>query len=504
MATFIKVEQSGSELLRRNQEQAQAARLAKLEGDEQARTEKEAKRQRQAELQRQGLDASGNALGDSRRRQLFRRDEPAASLLPPTKLGHLWIWSKTEGDNQNLINTFASGTGSQALKKDKATNYPSGLTSQFDLVEARTEYQYGMTLNHHTTEFVDGYSIQGYESCYSTVQGIPITGTVPLFSSGFIEIPLHRIITKTFNANNSHLVLPAGGDVCIVVHRLKSHWSYWYRESVSKRSSFPETALRYTTPVLGEIDEFSAFIVSANNCRQVALPQKLVQVLSAIWPPYVTQTQSETYLPVTYSSYTIPASSGCEPYNSPVPFPSLRTHAELGYPPVDQSIGNDQWCPWSRPRYDIAYGASQQFNYPVRTAPSSPSYEPAKYEGLKASGAVTPSIFASLNQAAQFVNPSFIKEFPAGRRWIVEAGDFENGTQKYGYYSTPGDPDEVTGGAVVENNRLTFSLAEQLHPDFVAEPGYSVGKYTVWDWDDPNYCRSMCLALGFSIADLLP
>lgn len=82
MATFIKVEQDGSELLRRNQEQAQAARLAKLEGDEQARTEQEAKRQRQAELQQQGLDASGNALGDSRRRQSFRRDEPAASLLP--------------------------------------------------------------------------------------------------------------------------------------------------------------------------------------------------------------------------------------------------------------------------------------------------------------------------------------------------------------------------------------------------------------------------------------
>lgn len=81
MATFIKVEQDGSELLRRNQEQAQAARLAKLEGDEQARTEKEAKRQRQAELQRQGLDASGNSLGDSRRRQPFRRDEPAATLL---------------------------------------------------------------------------------------------------------------------------------------------------------------------------------------------------------------------------------------------------------------------------------------------------------------------------------------------------------------------------------------------------------------------------------------
>lgn len=502
MATFIKVTQEDSELLRRNTEQTQAARLGKLESDEQTRTEKEAKRQRQAELQRQGLDASGNALGDSRRRRVFRRDEPAASLLQRTRLGHLWIWSKTEGDNQNLINTFASGIGNQALKKNKATNYPSGLTSQFDLVEARTDYQYGMTLNHHTTEFVNGYSIQGHESCYGTVQNIPITGTIPLFSSGFTEVPLHRIITKTFNANNSHLVLPAGGDVCIVVHRLRSHWSYWYRESVYKQSFVPETALRYTTPVLSEIDEFSAFIVSANKCRQVALPQKLLQVLSAIWPPYMAQTESEPYVPVTYSSYTIQPSSGCPPLGSP--FRSLVAFAESGSPPVDQSIGNDQWCPWSRPRYDIAYESSRQFTYPVRTAPPSPSYAPAKYKGLKASGAVTPSIFASLNQAAQFVNPSFIKEFPAGRRWIVEAGDFVNGTQKYGYYSTPGDPDEFTGGAVVENNRLTFSLADQLHPDFVTEPGYSFGKYTVWDWDDPNYCRSMCFALGFTDTDLVP
>jgi hypothetical protein len=502
MATFIKVEQGGSELLRRNQEQAQAARLDKLEGDERARVEREARRIRRDALAQQGLDSNGNAIGDSRRRQVFRRDEPAASLLQRTKLGHLWIWSKTEGDNQNLINTFASGTGSQALKKDKATNYPSGLTSQFDLVEARTDYSYGMTLNHHTTQFVNGYSIQGYESCYGTVQGIPITGSVPLYSTGFIEIPLHKIITKTFNANNSHLVLPAGGDACIVIHRLKSHWSYWYRDSVSKQSSFPETALRYTTPVSSEIDEFSAFIVSANSCRQVALPQRLLQVLSVIWPPYVTETESREYLPTSYSSYTIQPSSGCPPFESP--FRSLIAYVELGYPPVDQSIGNDQWCPWSRPRYDIAYGTSQQFTYPVRRAPSSPSYEPAKYKGLKASGAVTPSIFASLNQAAQFVSPSFIKDFPAGRRWITEAGDFQNGTQQYGFYSMPGDPDEVAGGSVVPNSRLTFSLADQLHPDFVTDPGYSVGKYTIWDWDDPNYCRSMCLALGFNTADLQP
>lgn len=80
MSTFIKVTQEGSRLLQLNAQQTQAARLAKLEGDEQRRTERQAREARRAALLQQGLDASGNAFGDLRRRR-FRLDEPAATAI---------------------------------------------------------------------------------------------------------------------------------------------------------------------------------------------------------------------------------------------------------------------------------------------------------------------------------------------------------------------------------------------------------------------------------------
>lgn len=137
MATFIKLEQSGSELLRRNQEQAQAARLAKLESDEQARTEKEAKRQRQAELQRQGLDASGNALGDSRRRQSFRRDEPAASLPPYRVLLIDWNSITPSPSDPAAIVTDIAYQPSDYLEASDIQGTPAlGITSRPPLADA--------------------------------------------------------------------------------------------------------------------------------------------------------------------------------------------------------------------------------------------------------------------------------------------------------------------------------------------------------------------------------
>ena len=80
MSTFIKVTQEGSQLLQRNAQQTQAARLSKVEGDEQAKTRQQAQVARQQALLQQGLDASGDPFGDRNRRR-FRLDEPAATYV---------------------------------------------------------------------------------------------------------------------------------------------------------------------------------------------------------------------------------------------------------------------------------------------------------------------------------------------------------------------------------------------------------------------------------------
>lgn len=89
MSTFIKVEQGDSDLLRRNIEQTQANRLAKVERDEQARTGKQAQDERRQSLAQRGLDASGNAVAGNRRRWL-RKDEPGAFRAPSDGLIISW------------------------------------------------------------------------------------------------------------------------------------------------------------------------------------------------------------------------------------------------------------------------------------------------------------------------------------------------------------------------------------------------------------------------------
>ena len=89
MSTFIKVTQEGSQLLRRNTEQTQGRRLARLEADEQRRTEQQAREARQKALQPPGLAPSGDAFSDARRRR-FRPDEPAAARFGSRVLIVTW------------------------------------------------------------------------------------------------------------------------------------------------------------------------------------------------------------------------------------------------------------------------------------------------------------------------------------------------------------------------------------------------------------------------------
>ena len=74
MATFIRVSSAEAELLRRNRDQVQANRLQKVEADEQAATGQQL--QATADEQ-QTLEQPGG-----RRQSRFRRDQPAASLIP--------------------------------------------------------------------------------------------------------------------------------------------------------------------------------------------------------------------------------------------------------------------------------------------------------------------------------------------------------------------------------------------------------------------------------------
>lgn len=147
MATFIKVTQEGSELLRRNVEQTQANRLAKLEGDEQRKKEQQAREARQQALQQQGRNANGDVQGGGRRRGQFRRDEPAASFLPQTT-GISQVWFTSSGGSltsPSLWRVFC-GDGSQNIdgSREIITSFsrmllPAGGSNGILIVQSRTD-----------------------------------------------------------------------------------------------------------------------------------------------------------------------------------------------------------------------------------------------------------------------------------------------------------------------------------------------------------------------------
>lgn len=382
MATFIKVEQDGSELLRRNQEQAQAARLAKLEGDEQARTEKEAKRQRQAELQRQGLDASGNALGDSRRRQVFRRDEPAASLIPSFPgFSHSQIiyWRTAAGNGRWRVYS-----GDRSAYVESSLNYTGGSDSSL----------------------------------------------TPLFA---------------------FLMMPAGGDACIVaVYAL-------INDFVVANPPTSTNAVRASR----------CYICTTKSVRQIAVPANLQRCIDLLNPP--------------------------TPYDAPGPFIDNINNVTVSN--IAPRTIEEAAYGWADPMWSL--GTDRRYS---------------------------PSIFESLNKLEQFISPSAIKQFPVNR--LPVTFDFRFGFYKEPWFETDPDPysfyyaqwlgdpallDYQRPDLLLPLRQATLSFPSDGYPfplpsDIIDNGPVSGSQQFLfaYDWTDPNYCRSMCLALGFSIADLLP
>lgn len=138
--------------------------------------------------------------------------------------------------------------------------------------------------------------------------------------------------------------------------------------------------------------------------------------------------------------------------------------------------------------------------------------------------------FASVGYAGSFFDYEFTptiferlgvgtKQFPSDKNPIIR--DYRYGIySRYGNFaSIPEDQRfyfaEWLGGPDTSdylNDSLLVSLEDAailapayvdaiFNPDFVSLASLD---RVFWDWDDPDYCRQMCLALGFSASDLEP
>jgi hypothetical protein len=122
----------------------------------------------------------------------------------------------------------------------------------------------------------------------------------------------------------------------------------------------------------------------------------------------------------------------------------------------------------------------------------------------------SPSIFGVLQQISPFVQSSAIRQFPTGRLPVVKLEYFidertvnwfnpVDGSVRYAEWrGDPGNFDQAQTDLWTEIEDARWFMP----PDFTDPP---VTYYlNVWDWDDPDYCRAMCRALGFTNADMTP
>jgi hypothetical protein len=146
----------------------------------------------------------------------------------------------------------------------------------------------------------------------------------------------------------------------------------------------------------------------------------------------------------------------------------------------------------------------------------------------------TPSIFEFLNAISSFAPLNQIKPFPSDLRWKTQdwrSGYFSVTLFEEGFDRTLRHVEtDTTSGTWVPTSAsppsyefeayngtgILISLPEQdltLPPDVELPSvnqrgnGFSEEEKLFifsWDWDDPEYCRQMCLALGFTESDLQP
>jgi hypothetical protein len=128
----------------------------------------------------------------------------------------------------------------------------------------------------------------------------------------------------------------------------------------------------------------------------------------------------------------------------------------------------------------------------------------------------TPKVYEIINKVAPFVSESQIIQYPHGSRLVVTDWRYSfvspSDPKDWSLYfaNWRGDPDDIdtsrpdlldTLPAATINLPPNWPSLQFDNPDQVFG-GFDFA--VAWNWDRPTYCRQMCLALGFSPADLTP
>ncbi len=529
MSTQINVTVGSGGLSDKARQLQTAARQAQLEKERQQRIEAQGQEQRTANLAAAGRAPDGSPLYGPGFKQPEVERRPAASRSGQgLNLGHLWVFgdARRQTKSTGVVSAEFNGSSSTATDAIRGTQYDlllgcgdGGQWQIFPDVGADSAPPLP----------ADTFAV-------GRVTARELQSVSPQSADSFFVG--RRKGGSGINSNNRFFegALPCGQGNFIYIYGFTSVWDAFESEaSYAVRGRFQRTDNSQTIeefPFLGYQDPFTGLYTLQE------IPDRL-NIINFV--------ESSTIEPVSFTGYRGKerrfAAYVCN--NS-----SIR---EISIPAGIEPLLNAA-CPEpvnaTRTVYIYSFGTPEgTFIQDIYTIPN-PTAGIFGSIGLTTdvsdSQVYTPDVFRNINNSVPFTDPANIKTIPekllrglADRRAGSWAAFQDTSTQPsypwmsnfyragapFYYALWPNkneqpnlqiwDPnyasDWVNFPTPKRVNKATLNLSpNRIDRDGAGDnffgPEYYNGEklITVWDWDDPSYCRSMCKALGFTDADLTP
>jgi hypothetical protein len=491
MSTQINVTVGSGGLIDKARQLQTAARQAQLEKERQQRLEVQGTEQRTAKLEAEGRAADGSPLYSPSFRQPEIERRPAANRQQTFNYGQGYF-TVTRGTNDIAVITVRSGDKATSTTIQLAgSEKPAGFRERagVDKLPPLTPPS-GTVINQDTYFYT---TAEGSDYVYGSGGAlVSYTRTQRLGSHGGVKRNNDDSLTTTiahgastggwaqfFSGYFSHLtVLPVGKDVAIFAYleSRKSYKTYSLQEEVLVERLYgsfppPTEVLSYSYSFAEQITEKqsniikAAFVISKGSVRQITYPESLYTKLLSSKRYREFNLSGESLAVPTVSYYIFfPPATGLTAYGTWFSFNVEPEPANLGYTQHLMSY----------------WGEALQYTASNRASPG-------EYSAIQDS--ITPLISPASYAYIKSLLPSVGQNF----KWFRVNEDIDpDELQRYKgelpeYYNDPFDETAFT--------RVKSVTYEQ-------QPGESYYRWT--DWDNPGYCRTQALALGFTTADLTP
>jgi hypothetical protein len=553
MSTQINVTVGSGGLPEKAKQQQQAARQAQLEKERQRRIEAQGQEQRNAALTAEGRAPDGSVLSSGKAKQPLAQPRPAAfrsDNLP--NVGTMWDFYSYGGPAVTLGNLGWRARNITTISANVEYFPTNNLTTQTNnntiacgsgkehqtITTERTELiQIFSTGTKTPSVVIDSYSYSPPPNPYYYVSYkayffnlVAVGGVVnnlyqdsailPAGKDNAIYIYFTRRIAslRKYNmgayyvdyftsAGNYDFTNPStptqidGGPTTLLGAPIDGVFTYNNSSGELATATVPKLFSGFNID-LSYSDSFRAFAVNKNKIREIVFPEYLKNKITSKWPLQYQQVNDNLY-------------------------------SDIQYTATDYNYGMSLNGDWFSARYDDITGFGKLIAV-------------TDYGEISTA---TPEIFSKINTDIQFTDPANIKQFDFSKyRVILEdrsSGMFSayaNGTCSndfsfqdyslsditvkdlyataeyidfavwknpgesvdYSVFNTSGCPITPSLPQVIKNRKART----QMFPGRPAAPAFpTYGDATliaITDGGDPGYCRSMCLALGFTEADLTP